>query len=325
MRAASHVFASMLMLYVIGLASSENYAQNYPSKPVRLVVTYSPGGAADILARLITERLSVSFGYPVIIENRAGGGGDIGTSFVAKAPADGYTLLFGLVGPLTVNPSLRDEMPYDTVRDFAPITFVGSTHNLMVVHPSLPVTTVKGFVALAKSRPGELNFASSGLGSGAHLAAILFESMAKINMVHIPYKGNAPAITDLLGGHVLTMFPSILTAAPHVKNGRLRALASTTVERLPAMPDLPTVSETYPGYESSIWYGVLAPAETPAAIVKVLNEHLTKILQMPDLRKRTSERGAKLRSSTPEEFAALIQQDLVKWRKLLRTPVTSKK
>lgn len=314
----ARLFAVITIALAAGAISADAVAQSYPDRPIRLIVPYSPGGGASIMARTVSGPLSRLLGQNVIIENKAGAGGSIGTAFVAKAPADGYTVLLGHVGPLTVNMMLQDNVPYDTKKDFAPITFVGATHNLLVVHPSLPATSLKELIQLLKAKPKGINYASAGLGSGSHLAAVLFNSMAKTEMVHIPYKGNSPAMTDLMSGYVPVMFPSIITAAPLVAVGRVRALAVTTRKRLPTMPNVPAVAESLPGYESSVWYGILAPAGVPTAIIELLNRHLVEILEMPGVKESMSKQGAEIRSSSPQEFAALISSELEKWGRLLK-------
>ena len=255
----------------------------------------------------------------MVVDNRPGAGGNIGTDIVAKSAPDGYTILMGSAGPLAINASLFGKMPFDPIRDLAPVTLAASTPNVLVVHPSLRAATVRELIALAKARPGEINFASSGHGTPAHLAGELFNSMAGVKMVHVPYKGAAPALTDLLGGQVQLMFSTMPPALPHVKDGKLRALAVTSSKRSPATPELPTVDEiALPGFEANTWHGVVAPAGTPAAIVARLNREIVAILHLPEVVERLSAQGAEPVGSTPEEFAAYIRSETVKWAKVVR-------
>jgi tripartite-type tricarboxylate transporter receptor subunit TctC len=254
----------------------------------------------------------------VVIDNRGGAGGSIGTEVVAKSPPDGYTLLI-VSGAHAINPGLYRKLPYDSVRDFAPVTMLTSGPGLLVVHPSVPAKTVKEFIALAKARPGQLNYASAGIGTPPHLAGELFKTMAGVNIVHVPYKGNGPAYTDLIGGHVSVMFPTIPTAIPHVRAGKLRALAVTTRSRTAIAPELPPISESgVPGYDVSSWYGLLAPAGTPAAVVSRLQREIAKVLRLPDVGEKLTAQGLDLVGNTPEEFAAVIKSEIVKWAKVIK-------
>ena len=294
-------------------------ADAYPAKPVRFVVAFPPGGGTDIIARAIAQKLAERIAQQVVVDNRPGAGGNIGTDIVAKSAPDGYTLLMGSAGPLAINASLFGKMPFDPIKDLAPVTLAASTPNVLVVHPSLRAATVKELIALAKARPGEINFASSGHGTPAHLAGELFNSMAGVKMVHVPYKGAAPALADPLGGQVQLMFSTMPPALPHVKDGKLRALAVTSAKRSPAAPDIPTLDEiALPGFEANTWHGVVVPAGTPATIVARLNREIVAILHLPDVVERFSSQGAEALGSTPEEFAAYIRSETLKWAKVVR-------
>ncbi len=294
-------------------------ADAYPAKPVRFVVAFPPGGGTDIIARAIAQKLAERIAQQVVVDNRPGAGGNIGTDIVAKSAPDGYTMLMGSAGPLAINASLFGKMPFDPIKDLAPVTLAASTPNVLVVHPSLRAATVKELIALAKARPGEINFASSGHGTPAHLAGELFNSMVGVKMVHVPYKGAAPALADLLGGQVQLMFSTMPPALPHVKDGKLRALAVTSAKRSPAAPDLPTLDEiALPGFEANTWHGVVVPAGTPATIVARLNREIVAILHLPDVVERFSSQGAEALGSTPEEFAAYIRSETLKWAKVVR-------
>jgi tripartite-type tricarboxylate transporter receptor subunit TctC len=294
-------------------------AQTYPTKPLRMVVPFPPGGTTDILGRVAAQKLSEALGQQVIVDNRPGAGGNIGTELVAKSPPDGYTLLTDPGSTLTINPSLFARLPFDPLKDFAPVTILAAVPNLLVVHPSLPVRSVKDLIALARAKPGQLNYASSGAGQSTHLAMELFKSMARVNMIHVAYKGSSPAITDLLGGHVLLMFDNMPSALPHAKAGKLRGIAVSTAKRSPVTPDVPTVAESgLPGFEVSVWFAVLAPAATPREIVERLNGILVKALQSPDVRERLSSQGAEPIGDTPADFTAVMKRDLVKWAKVVK-------
>jgi len=319
MRMSLRAAASLSAALAVSALRAAAAADAYPSKPVRFVVAFPPGGGTDIIARSIAQRLTVRLAQQVVVDNRPGAGGNIGTDIVAKSAPDGHTLLMGSAGPLAINASLFGKMPFDPIRDLAPVTLAASTPNVLVVHPSLRAATVRELIALAKARPGEINFASSGHGTPAHLAGELFNSMAGVKMVHVPYKGAAPALTDLLGGQVQLMFSTMPPALPHVKDGKLRALAVTSAKRSPATPELPTVDEiALPGFEANTWHGVVAPAGTPAAIVARLNREIVAILHLPEVVERLSAQGAEPVGSTPEEFAAYIRSETVKWAKVVR-------
>jgi tripartite-type tricarboxylate transporter receptor subunit TctC len=292
-------------------------AAQYPLKPVRFVVPYPAGGVNDIVARILGHRMAQALGQPWIVDNRPGRGGNIGTDGAAKSPPDGYTLVHGGMGSLTLGPFLS-KVPYDTRHDFAPITLTSRAPNVIAVHPSLPVKSVKDLIALSRSRPGELNYATSGIGSTPHLTAALFTSMAKVNMVHIPYKGGPPATADVVAGEVPIGFAPIPSFLPHITSGRLRGLAVTGLQRSPSLPSLPTVSEAgLPAFEMNPWFGVLAPAGTPRDVVMTLNAELVRILRAPDIAAQFSAQGVEPVHSTPQEFAALIEADLKKWGKVI--------
>jgi len=289
-------------------------AQNYPDRPVRLIVAYPPGGGADIVARILGQQLSDSLGQQIVVDNRGGAAGIIGTETAAKAAPDGYTLVMGTNATHGIFVSLYRKLPYDPIKDFAPVTNVVQVTNIVVLHPAVPARSVKELIALAKSKPGQLNYGSGGSGSNAHLAVELFKIMAGVDIVHLPYKGVAPAVTDLLGGQIQMMISNMPPVLPHVKSGKLRALAVTGTKRSPATPELPTVAEAgVPGYESDLWWGVLAPAGTPKPIVAKLNWEIVKILQVKDVSERLSAMGATPVGDTPEHFAATIRADIVKW------------
>ncbi|MBI2292639.1 MAG: tripartite tricarboxylate transporter substrate binding protein [Betaproteobacteria bacterium] len=295
------------------------WAQEYPVKAIRFIAPNLPGGPTDILARLIGQKLAESFGQPVVIENRAGAGGNIGTEAAAKSPPDGYTLVTGNNATFGANVSLYKHLAFDPVKDFAPIVLVGTQPNILVVHPSLPVTSVKQLIALAKARPGELNYAGSGMGAVAHLAAELFKTMAQVNIVHIPYKSAAPALIDVIAGQNQLMFATSLSVQPHIKSEKLRALAVTTAKRSRLMPELPTIAEAgVPGFAAMTWHGVLTTGGTPPAIVNKLNAEINRILQLPDVRERLGALGAEIIGGTPQEFADHIKREIPKWAKVIK-------
>jgi len=319
MRLRLRAAASLSAALAVSALHAAAAAEAYPARPVRFVVAFPPGGGTDIIARSIAQKLAERIAQQVVVDNRPGAGGNIGTDIVAKSAPDGYTMLMGSAGPLAINANLFGKMPFDPIRDLAPVTLAASTPNVLLVHPSLRAASVGDLIALAKARPGEINFASSGYGTPAHLAGELFNSMARVKLVHVPYKGAAPALADLLGGQVQLMFSTMPPALPHVKDGKLRALAVTSLKRSPAAPELPTVDEiALPGFEANTWHGVVVPAGTPAAIVARLNREIVAILHLPDVVERFSSQGAEALGSTPEEFAAYIRSETVKWAKVVR-------
>ena len=311
--------ARLVFMALAGAAAGAAFAQTgYPSKPVRMVVPSSAGGGTDIVARIIAPELSKRLGQQVVIDNRPGAGTMIGIEVAAKSPPDGYTLLMGL-STLAINSALYKKVPYDPVRDFAPITQAVSSASIIVVHPSVPVKTVKELIAFARARQGQLNYASAGTGTYPHMTMELFLSMAKLKMVHIPYKGTGPAMIDMVAGQVATMAATILTGMPQIRAGRLRPLGITSAARSPIVPDIPTVAEAgLPGFESVQWYGVLAPARTPKDIITRLHDEVTRVLQQPEIKERLAGDGADLVGSTPEEFTRYIQSELTKWAKVAR-------
>jgi len=291
-------------------------AQNFPAKPVRLIVPFAPGGPADIQARLIGPKLTEAWGQPVVVENRAGGNTIIATELTARADPDGHIVLVVSAG-FTINVSLYSKLPYDSLRDFAPVTQLTSGPAIVVVHPSLPVRSVKELIQLARSRPGQLTYASAGL--PCQLAVELFKVMTGTDLVHVPYKGAAPAMIDLIAGHVQVSFPTIIGAFSHVQAGRLRALATTGAKRAPAAPDLPTMMEAgVPGYEAANWFGTVVPAKTPAAIVAKLSQEIARALRLPDVSERLLVQGMEPTSSTPEAFSAYIRSEMTKWAKVVK-------
>jgi tripartite-type tricarboxylate transporter receptor subunit TctC len=298
-------------------ASSPGAAQDYPRKPIELVVPFVAGGTTDNIARLMAQRFSESWGQAVVVNNRPGGGSTIGTHVVAKAAPDGYTLLVNTIS-FAITAALQ-KLPYDPINDFAPITELASLPLMLVVHPSLPATNLKEFIALARSRPAGWDYASSGAGTSPHLAAEMFKSAAGIDLVHVPYKGNAEAMNAMLGGHVKIYFALVPAALQHVKAGSLRPLAVTTEARLPYLPDLPTIAEQgFPGYEISSWQGAFAPAGTPKEIVAKINRELVRMLDEPEIRARISREGADPVGSTPEAFAQRVKDEIAKWSKVIK-------
>ncbi len=283
-------------------------AQNYPTKPIKLIVPFATGGGNDTVARSIAQQLSITLGQPVIVDNKAGAGGIIGADMAAKAPADGYTLFLGGVGSLAVNPQVMQKIPYDPFKDFAPIILLASAPSVVAVNLSQPFKTIQDMTAFAKKNPNRLNYASNGNGSSAHVAAVLYESMAGVEMAHIPYKGLAPAMTDLMSGQVQLMFSSMVAIVPQIKAGKLRALAVTGTKRSALLPDVPTLVESgLPGYEAGSWYGLLAPAGTPAEIIQKLNQESAKGLSQASVRSALSNEGADVAGGTPEDFAKHIK------------------
>ncbi|MBY0269746.1 MAG: tripartite tricarboxylate transporter substrate binding protein [Burkholderiales bacterium] len=314
--------ATIRQLLVIGAAlfaaTTAAMAQNYPSRPVRFVVPYAPGGSTDTLARSMAIKLSELLGQQVVVDNRPGANGDIGMTIVARAPADGYTIVLGYIANLGIGPSLYDKMPYDPVKDFASITQVAGASNIFVTHPSLPAKNFKEFIAYTKANPKKVSFATAGVASVGHLTGELLNDMAGIDMLHVPYKGSGQAITDLVGGHIKVMISGMASTLPHVRSGKLNGIVTTGIKRTPATPDIPTIAETYPGFESSSWFGVLAPAGTPKPIVTRLNADIHKSLQDAAVAKRLAAVGFEITYGTPEEFAAYIKSEIKKWAKVVK-------
>ena len=294
-------------------------AQQFPSKALHLIVPFPPGGGNDTVARAIAQQLGPDLGQPVVIDNRPGAGGSVGAELAARAPADGYTLFLAGVGSHAVNPNFHRSLPYDAVKDFAPICLVASAPSVLVVNPALPARTLAEFTAYARANPGKLNYASNGNGSAAQLAAVLYETMADVRMVHVPYKGIAPAMTDLLSGEVQLMFGTIVALVPHIQARKLRALAVTSKKRSALVPEVPTLAESgLPDYEAGSWYGILAPAGTPREVIERLHSAIVKALKQPDVSKRLAAEGAEPIGSTPEEFAAHIKAEIARVGSVVR-------
>ena len=303
-----------LFLWLAGVAC----AQPFPSKPVRIIVAFPPGGGTDIVARAMGPRLTEIWGQPVVVENRAGASGVIGTEIAAKAPPDGHTLFMGTLGNFTANQYLYAKMPVDPLRDFAPLSQVVAVHFIMISHPSLPAKNVKELIALAKAHPGQINYSSSGPGGAPHLGMELFKSMAGVNLVHIPYKGSGPSFVDLLAGQVSLTCDSLLQALPYVKEGRLRALAVLGSKRTSLLPDVPTVGETVRGYDLTNWFGLALPAATPRELVNRIYADAAKVMQQADFKERISNMGADVVGSTPDQFGAFMKSESAKWGKVIR-------
>ena len=304
------------LVFAAGLAVAQ--APAYPVKSVRLLVPSSPGGGTDILARVLAQKMSETFGQQFVVENRPGAGQVIGIEAVARSAPDGYTLLMA-ASAIVINEVLYAKPPYDTLRDFAPVTLGASLPNILVVHPALPVKSVRELIVLAKTRAGQLNYSSAGSGTSPHLSMELFRLMADITLTHIPYKGSGPATVDLLAGQVQLSMPNVLTALPHIKGGKLRGLGVTSGKRATGLPDIPAIAETLPGYEAIQWYGILAPAGTTRDIVGKLQAEIARILVLPEVRDRLAADGADAVGSRPDEFAAYIRAELAKWGKVVKT------
>ena len=295
-------------------------AQTYPTKPVRIVVPFAPGSTIDIIGRIIAPKLAEALSQPVLVENRPGAGGMIGMDAVAKAPPDGHTLVIGALGPLAMNPALYPKTPFDPVRDFAAVSLLATGPVVIAVHPSVPAKTVKELVELAKKNPGKLNFGSPGVGTSPHLTGELFKLLTGTNIVHVPYKGNAEALTDLIGGQVSIVFSGVPPVVPLAKAGRVRLIATTGRQRIAGLPEVQTIAEAgLPGAQVLIWYGVVAPAATPKDVVARLNREITRIMAMPDIREKFSQSGIDPETSTPEQFAQLIRDEYARWTKVIRT------
>lgn len=312
LRAITGLLAGLNLLAVTLPAT----AQTYPAKPIRIVVPFAPGGPNDILARMVGQKLTESWGQQVIVDNRPGGGTVIGTQFAARAPADGYTLLM-VATSMAVNPSLRARLPYDTMNDFTPVTLLIFSPNVLVAHPSVPVRSVKDLIALAKARPAQIFYASGGTGAATHLAGELLAMEGKVKMIHVPYKGAAPATVDLLSGQVSFMFGTILPTIPHIKAAKLRAIAVTSPKRTAVLPDVPTVAETLAGFDATSWYGLFAPAGTPKDVIARLHAENARIINLPEIRERLLAEGAAPAALGPEEFAAHFRREIEKWAKVV--------
>ena len=312
MKATKHFVLAALFVSAAALA------QPYPSKPVRIIVNFPAGGVADVYARIIGAKVQEAWGQPVVIENRTGAGGNIGAEAVAKSPPDGYTLNMSAIGPHAVNVSLFSKLPYDPVKDFAAVALVLEAEGLLVVHPSVPASSVAELITYARANPGKLTFASAGTGTASHLAGELFKTMAKVDMTHVPYKGNVPAITDLLAGQTSLLFATMPTVLPHAKTGKLRALATIGAERSRAAAELPTVAETLPGFEVNNWIGLFAPAGTPAPIVQRWNAEVMRIMQLAEIQARLPVEGARFAPNSPEQFAQFVKSEIAKWASVVK-------
>ena len=300
------------------LATSFATAQTYPTKPVRIVVGFVPGGGSDFIARLAAQKLIEALGRPVVVENRPGAGAAIATELVAKSPADGYTLLLASAGPFGIIPAMSAKVPYDALKDFDPITQVVAMPFVTTVHPSLPVKNMKELIALARARPGQLNFGSPGHGSTNHLSGEMLKMMAKVDIVHVPYKGVAAAVTDVVAGQIQILSGDMTTLLPHVQSGKLRAIAVTSIKRSSRVPNIPTIAESgVPGYDASGWFGVVAPANTPRAVIERLNAEIVKGITTQESRERLGALGGDVIASSPAEFAAFIKADHAKWARLV--------
>ena len=315
-RAFAHVIAAACM----ALACAGAAAQGYPAKPIRFVIPYPPGGASDVTARIIGAKMTEAWGQQVVIDNRPGANGIIALENVAKSAPDGYTILMANVGPNAINPVVYSKLPYDAIRDFAPVTLTTKVPQVIVANAYLPVKNIRELVALAKAKPEQIVFASGGSGSSNHLAFELFKSMAGVKIVHVAYKGDAPAMTDAISGYVQLTMPTVIAAAPHITSGKLKALAVGTPKRVPALPGVPTVAESgVPGYESESWGGVMSRAGTPQPVIERLHGEITRILKQPDVREKLEALGGEIVGSTPSEFSAYLKAEIAKWDKVAKT------
>ncbi len=316
------LFLHLPLVLAVPAAHAQAQSYPYPSKPIRLVLPYPPGGGTDIIARPLAQLAGASMGQLMVIENRSGAGGNIGMDAVAKAPPDGYTLVFALTAQLAVNPSLYPKLPYDLMRDFTPISLLGMAPYLLVAHPALPVKSVKALVALAIANPDDLRFGSAVYGSGSHLAGEMLNALAGIKSLHIPYKGGAPALTDLVAGQLQLSYLTYTSTSGFIRAGRLRALGVTTAKRSPALPDLPAIAESVPGYDSAVWYGVLAPAGTPADIIARLNREFVAALKNAELRQRLIPEAFEPIGTTPEYLGDYMKSEIARWARLLKATGT---
>ncbi|MGZ5150704.1 MAG: Bug family tripartite tricarboxylate transporter substrate binding protein [Burkholderiales bacterium] len=312
------LYAALASILLV-LVPNSAYGQAYPTKPVRIIVPWTPGGTADLLARILAQKMSEAFGHQVIADNRPGAGGLIGTDFAAKAAPDGYTLLMGTTAPNSVAPSLYPKIPFDPTRDFAYISLVARTCYVLSVHPSMPVRTVRDLIALAKSRPGQLTFSSPGSGTPNHLSGEMFKMLTGVDMQHVPYKGSAQAVGDVIAGHIALTFENITVVSTYVKSGRVRGLGVTNLKRSPVLPDVPTLAESgIPAFEAVGWFGMVAPAATPREIIAKLNGEVIRILALSDVKERISGLGAEFVASSPEEFDQFNRSQIAKWTKVVR-------
>jgi tripartite-type tricarboxylate transporter receptor subunit TctC len=311
--------ASALIVLCALPAAASAAEEAYPTRPVRIIAPFPPGSGVDIIGRTVGHMLSEAWKQSFIVENRPGAGGTIGSDIVAKAPPDGYTLLLGNVSTLAIAPNLYRKLPYDPVRDFAPITLITSMNSVLVVHPSVPARSLKEFVALARTHPRGLTYGSSGSGTSGHLAPEMFKSMAGVDMLHVPYKGSGPALVDLLAGQVQVMFATIATSLPHIRSAKLRALGVTSLRRAPLLPDVPSINEALlPGYEVIVWQAIVAPARTPDAIIARLNAEIVRSLRTPAMKEQLTAQGLDAVGNSPQEFAAYIRSENAKWAKVVK-------
>lgn len=307
----------ILSMSVAAPTFSSSFAQDYPVRPIRVVVPFAPGGGTDILARSVGQQITQAWGQPVVIDNRPGAGGTTGSDLVARGTPDGYTLLMGTIATHAINPTLQ-QLPYDPIESFRPISRIALVPNILVIHPSVPARSVAEFIELAKSRPGKMNYASAGNGTSGHLTGELFKSMAKVNVVHIPYKGAGPAITDVIAGQVQATFGNILSAVPHVRSGKLRALGVTGQKRAATLPDVPPIADTIKDFEAVGWFALYAPARTPDAIVRKLSAEVRRIIGLPAVSDSFLSQGADPSGNTPEELKAFMIEEMRKWRDVIR-------
>jgi tripartite-type tricarboxylate transporter receptor subunit TctC len=316
---APPLLAALCCALITASHAAQNSGADYPNRPVRWIVPFAPSGPTDLMSRAVAEKLTQRFGQQFVVDNRAGAGGNIGAELVAKSAPDGYTLMIGHVGTHAINSTLYPKLPFDPVADFTPITLIATLPLALVVHPSVSAKDVKELIAYAKTRPGQLNFASAGNGGPTHLTGELLKTSAGIDIVHVPYKGNAAALLDLTAGRVQMMFSNMLTAMPHVRAGKLRAIGISSAKRSPQAPEIPTIAESgLPGFSAVPWYGVLGPAAMPRPTVNKLNAEIARAVAEPDMNQRFVAQGIDLQSSTPEQFGALIKSELMKWRKVVR-------
>ena len=303
-----------LLLAVLALTALPAMAQQYPSKPIVLVVPFAPGGTSELISRLVAQKLTERLGQQVVVENRPGAAGNIAMEQVARAAPDGYTLILGHIGTLAVNPAMFPKLPYDAIKDFAPVSLIAAVPNIVTVNPAVPAKTLKEFLDLARAKPGSINYGSAGNGSAGHLAMEYLKRIAKADMVHVPYKGTGPMLTDLLAGQTQATFTGSSPLIPHIKSGKLRALAVGSAVRIPSLPEVPTVAESgFAGFETSQWYGIIAPAKTPPAIIQKLSVEIAQVMKQPDVIARLSGDGTVMIGSTPNEFAAYISKEMKRW------------
>lgn len=317
----TRLYAALLgaVLLPFGMVQNAAWAQNYPTRPIRLIVPFPPGGTTDVVARLMAQKITDAWGQQVVVDNRPGAGGTIGTELAAKSPPDGHTLLMGSITTHAVNPALYSKLNFDPVKDFVPVGLIVSSPQLLAVHPSVPAKSAREFIALARKSPGKLNYASAGAGTSPHLTFELFKSVAGVDLVHVPYRGTGPAITELVGGQVQAMITGVVALMPHVKSGRLRGLAVTSARRVSALPQLPTLQEEgLAGFDVSSWFGFFAPAGTSPNIVNRLNDEIARILADPEVVKRLTDQGADPAPMKPAQFAAYVKSEMERWGKVVR-------